>query len=66
MEQLTLVGLLHPEEYQWHYANYGYVNDMSTKKRYHILANPTSKVYPDGMIDVRCTVCNAIHKVKKD
>lgn len=29
-------------------------------------ANPTSKLYPDGTIDVRCTVCNAIHKVKKD
>lgn len=29
------------------------------------IANPTSKVYPDGMIEVRCTVCNAIHKVKK-
>ena len=38
MEQLTLVGLLHPEECQWHCANYGSVNDMSTKKRYHILA----------------------------
>lgn len=30
------------------------------------LANPTSKIYPDGMIDVRCTVCNVIHKVRKD
>jgi len=29
-------------------------------------ANPTSKQYPDGTIDVRCTVCNTIHKVKKD
>ena len=38
MEQLMLVGLLHPEECHWHYANYGSVNDMSTKKRYHILA----------------------------
>ena len=30
------------------------------------LANPTAKMYPDGTIDVRCTVCNTIHKVKKD
>ena len=30
------------------------------------VANPTTKQYPDGIIEVRCTVCNAIHKVKKD
>lgn len=29
------------------------------------VANPTSKKYPDGTIDVRCTVCNTIHKQKQ-
>ena len=30
------------------------------------IANPTSKQHPDGTIEVRCTVCNKIHRVKKD
>jgi hypothetical protein len=30
------------------------------------IANPTSKIHLDGTLDVRCTVCNTIHKVKKD
>jgi hypothetical protein len=29
------------------------------------VANPTTKAFPDGTLEVRCTVCNAIHKVKK-
>lgn len=29
------------------------------------VANPTSKVYPDGVIEVRCTVCNTVHRVSK-
>lgn len=29
------------------------------------VANPTSKKYPDGTIDVRCTVCGTIHKQKQ-
>lgn len=28
------------------------------------IANPTSKRFPDGTIDVRCTVCNTIHRQK--
>lgn len=29
------------------------------------VANPTSKVFPDGTIDVRCTVCNSVHRLPK-
>ena len=29
------------------------------------VANLTTKKYPDGTIDVRCTVCNTIHKQKQ-
>ena len=30
------------------------------------VANPTTKKYLDGTIDVRCTVCTKLHHVKKD
>lgn len=29
------------------------------------VANPTSKKYPDGTIDVRCTVCGGMQKIKQ-
>lgn len=29
------------------------------------VANPTSRLHPDGQIEVRCTVCNTTYKVKK-
>ncbi len=29
------------------------------------IANGTSKIYPDGSRDVRCTVCNSIYRVSK-
>lgn len=29
------------------------------------VANPTSKQFPDGSLDVRCTVCNSVHRVSK-
>ena len=29
------------------------------------VTTPTSRVYPDGSQEVRCTVCSTIHKVSK-